>query len=163
MSFLKSIVAKYAEVTAVRLPSVTDKIYRKQFKLPKRSGTVSIFNAHGDEGKIAIYLFPEWTKEDHLAAAARFKKLADKYSKEWAKAADEAHKKAFDGKEREFHDYKVSGIGRDEYAEDDKNKLRKLNRNAFDAKALAKAHEKAAKLVGRIKVHKMSEEDKKKG
>jgi hypothetical protein len=151
VSLVKKLTAKYGVVSAVKIPSYTDEMYQKEFKFPKTSMNETASHAFGNNGaKIVISLFPEWTKEDHLAAAAKHEKDADEMDDQWGKLRDEAHKKTF-GKPAEFHDYKISGIGRDEYPEDMKNKLRELAHGAGKAKALSYAHATAAKLVNRIK------------
>ncbi len=125
--------------------------YQKEFKFPKVSRNETATHSFGNNGaKIVISLFPEWTKEDHLAAAAKHEKDADKMDEQWGKLRDEAHKKTF-GKSVEFHDYKISGIGREEYPAEMKDKLRELAHGSSAAKALSYAHATAAKLVNRIK------------
>jgi hypothetical protein len=152
--FLDKLVKKYAVnavTAAVKIPSYTDDRYQKEFKFPKVNRNETATHSFGNNGaKIVISLFPEWTKEDHLAAAAKHEKDADKMDRQWSKLRDEAHKKTF-GKPAGFHDYKVSGIGRSEYPEDMKEKLRELAHGATKAKALSYAHATAAKIVKRFK------------
>lgn len=144
--------AKYEEVSAAKkIPSYTDELYKKEFKFPKTNINETATHSYGNNGaKIVISLFPEWTKEEHLAAAAKHEKDADKMDEQWAKLRDDAHQKTF-GKPAEFHDYKISGIGRSEYPEEMKDKLRELAQGATKARALSYAHATAAKLVNRIK------------
>ena len=152
MSFLTKIQAKYIQINATKkIPEYSDKLYQKQFKFPKVTRFETATNAHGNNGaKIVISLFPDWTKEDHLAAAMKHEKDANKMDKQWEKLRDEAHIKTF-GKPAEIWDYKISGIGRQEYPEKIKDELRELAHGATKARALSYAHASAAKLVNKIK------------
>jgi len=150
MSFLKAI--EILSAAEKKIPPATDKIYEKKFKLPGHPIPVSVFQASGpDTGKILVYLFPKWTKADHLAAAFKHKRDYDRLRGKWNNLADQAHQDTF-GKERTVWDYKVSHVGDEKYPEDAKNKLRKLSTKNSKAAMLSGAHEEAAKLVGRIKV-----------
>jgi len=150
MSFFSKIQEKYS-VTAENIPSYTDERYQKEFKFPKMNSNETATHSYGNNGaKIVISLFPEWSKEEHLAAAKKHEKDADKMDDQWVNLRDEAHKKIF-GKPAEFHDYKISGIGREEYPAEMKDKLRELAHGASAAKALSYAHATAAKIVNRIK------------
>jgi hypothetical protein len=171
MEFLDQVHKKYvvvaakkkAEKESVKIPSPSALVYKSHFKLPKYNGLATIFTPSlgtTAAAKILISLFPSWSKEDHLRAAAKFSRMETKYDEKWAEAQKAAHNKKF-GKDPQFADYKVSGIGRDEYAEDDKKVLRKLAHSKSKASILAWAHKAAAKMVGRIKVLLVSEEAKK--
>lgn len=145
------ILAKKYEVNAAKVPSYADDIYQKRFKFPKVSVHETAMHSYGNNGaKIVISLFPDWTKEDHLAASAKHEKDADKMDDQWGKLQKQAHKQTF-GKDPEFGDYKISGIGSDKYPEDMKDKLRELAHGATKARALSYAHKDAARLVNRIK------------
>jgi len=150
MSFLKAI--EILSAAEKKIPPATDKIYDKKFKLPGHPIPVSVFQASGtDTGKILVYLFPKWTKADHLAAAFKHKRDYDRIREKWNNLADQAHQDTF-GKERTIWDYKVSHVGDEKYPDDVKNKLRKFSTKNSKAAMLSGAHEEAAKLVGRIKV-----------
>lgn len=150
--FLTKIEKIYAAAEK-KIPPATDKIYEKKFKLKGYSMPVSVFQAHGgsDMGKILIYIFPKWTKADHLAAAFKHKRDYERLRGKWDNLADKAHMDTF-GKERTVWDYRVSGIGDDKYPEEVKDKLRRLNTKNSKAAMLSGAHEEAAKLVGKVKV-----------
>jgi len=151
MNLTKRLATKYnVKAAAVKIPSYSDPIYKKEFKFPKMNFAVTPTSGSSEAAKAVIYLFPEWTKEDHLAAARKHTKDAEKLKKEWGKVQEKAHMKTF-GKKPEFGDYKISGVGSDKYPEDMKNKLRELAYGSGNAGALAAAHKKAATIVNKMK------------
>lgn len=85
----------------------------------------------------------DWTSADHKEAAKSHKEASDKAREEWAGVQEQAHMHTF-GKKPEFTDYKVSGIGRSEYSEEHKNKLRELSKISSGHTLQASAHMRAA-------------------
>jgi len=159
MSFLKTI--EILSATEKKIPPATDKIYEKKFKLKGHPIPVSVFQASGnDTGRILIWLFPKWTKADHLAASFKHKRDYDRLRGKWTQIADKAHQDVF-GKERTVWDYKHAHIGDDKYPEDAKEKLRRLSTKNSKAAMLSGAHEEAAKLVGKVKLLQEPVQDKK--
>lgn len=141
---------------ARRNPGRTDprqSVYAEGFKLPKHSGTVSVLSAHtaSDAKKILKRLFPTWTKADHLSEMKKHLGLSQRYARLWDRTADHAAKATF-GRPWQFSDYKISAIGRDEFATRYKNVLRMAARRTGDHEKIALSHAKAAglsKLPGR--------------
>ena len=68
-------------------------------------------------------LMPSVTKEQFRVIGLEHVKLALLHGAAWSTKVNEACIAAF-GRPYEFHDYKVSGIARDEFCDDDKNALR---------------------------------------
>ncbi len=136
----------------MKLPVLSSKIYTRGYKFPKTSGLVTPLTNHFQAATALLYNTPGWTKDDHLSAAGKQAKLAKKLEKRWGSAWDKAHMKTF-GKKPGMWDYKVSGIGRSEYSEADKNILRKLAHEVSDRRVLSRVHEIAASRVNRMKRH----------
>ena len=123
-----------------------DSIYRKTEKWPKYNVEISPLSAHGSDcGKILRKRLPDWTKEQHLAAAKKWKAEADKTKKQYSKALDDAAQEAW-GRPFRPTDYKIAGIGSSEFPEKTKDKLRFLATHESESRDAAYAHESAAKL-----------------
>lgn len=86
---------------------------------------------------------PDMTGEQHAAMAAHWAGRAVIASKLWGAIADAEMVRLF-GRPMGFGDYRVSGIGRDEFSERIKTRLRILNRFATYASTLHRAHGRAA-------------------
>lgn len=91
---------------------------------------------------------PDYSKEDHQAAASAHKEEAQRLQNEWNNTADVAHKERY-GKERGVFDYKTSGVGDSEYSEAHKAKLRSLIRESQRHSNIASLHEKASSNFNR--------------
>lgn len=135
------------------VPAYDDERITKLFKLPKYNMNVNVFTAHGnDSGKVLIYLLGRegWTKADYLEAASIYAKESDKAADQWHRLIQKAHKETFK-EDYKATDYKVSGIGRDEYPEKYKDKLRKYSTAKSYYKGLEHGMKAAAKLSNRLK------------
>jgi len=104
-----------------------EKYYEKFTLKGNGRSQYSIFGIYDSSSikQAAKKLFPAMSIAEH-------KKLAEKYSQEM-KAADEQYSKTLDtefeklfGRKYEASDYKISGIARDEFSDEVKNKLRGL-------------------------------------
>lgn len=84
-----------------------------------------------------------WASKDHHEAAEVHKKASEKAGKNWGKLRDKAHMERF-GEKPHFGDYKVSGVGRSEYAEHHKDKLRALSKLETAHGDASLAHKKVA-------------------
>lgn len=135
-----------------KITDINDPIYTKKQKFPKYNVPISPISAHSsaDGAKILKSRLSGWTKEDHLAAAEYHEEQSKKKDADWGKTREKAHKDVF-GTDPGFSDYKVSGIGRDEYSDKDKAKLRKLAAEASSHKSVAAVHKYLANNFGRYK------------
>jgi hypothetical protein len=86
---------------------------------------------------------PRMTKAEHIRKAEQFAEKNARLKYQWGRAQEAAHRRTF-GKAPEFHDYKISGIGRDEYSAADKNKLHGLAHAAAKYGDASLAHWNAA-------------------
>lgn len=124
-------------------------VYDQRFKLPKYNGPQSVFSAHGsDAGKIARKLFPAYGRAEHASVADEYRLAANKAKNFYAAALDDAAMRAW-GRPFRVTDYRISGIGSDEFSERDKNKLRKLVAEERSFRKISEAHEHAAKSIRR--------------
>jgi len=136
----------YHKVTSASLPKgIDDKLYITKVKLPKYNIVPSVLTAHGaDAGKILVMLRPDITKAQHAMLAKKFSDLDKKMMKQWDKVINKAAMETW-GRPWEVTDYRVSGIGSDEFSEKYKKKLRELAHGATDAKKISEAHKHASK------------------
>lgn len=100
---------------------------------------------HTDGAKLLKKRFDHlhWTKSDHANAALAHKAEADKLWVEWTDRRNQAHLDTF-GKLPETLDYKVSGVGSDEYNDFDKSNLRRCAQLAGDYAVSASLHNQIA-------------------
>lgn len=133
-----------------RIPGLNDPAYTKGYKFPKITGEISPARGAGFEAEAAKALrrnLPNWTKGDHRDASAAHDIAGERADRAWTKVRAKEHQRVFQRKP-EFTDYKVSGIGRTEYSEPVKERLRLLAHSASKHRDLMRAHRRAAKLRG---------------
>lgn len=131
--------------TAASLSDLNDSLYNTRVKLKGYNGQVTVSTAHGaDKGKVLIQLAPQMSKGAHSAKAREFAALAEKLDEEWSREADEAAMETW-GRPFQVTDYRISGIGSDEFSPARKNKLRTFAHGGTKAKDIAEAHTAAAK------------------
>lgn len=131
---------------AKELPDIDSPTYRDRAKLPKYNVKVSPLSAHGsDGGKMLAGRLPGWTKADHVQAAEEHDRLATKMDDEWKSTAEKAAQETFKRPWRAT-DYRISGIGSDEFSDSHKDTLRKNAHGASAHRDAAHAHRSAAKL-----------------
>lgn len=96
-----------------------------------------------DSARALRRLAPAWSKTDHLGLAQAHAQQFEQFEQQYNQTLDEAAQATF-GRPFQFHDYRVSAIGREEFSEAHKCALRQLRRQAQDHKTLARAHWAAA-------------------
>src|SRR5271157_4089098 len=129
------------------IPGPGHGVYNDRQNMPKYNGPVSPANAHGrDGGKMLRQRMPDFTKQDHLDAAAAHTAAGKEMDKEWVKTADAAAQKTF-GRPYEATDYQISGIASDKFSSEDKDKLRDLAHTASDHFEAAAAHTFASQYM----------------
>lgn len=129
-----------------RIPHRSDAVYHEHEKYPKYNRTISPLSGIGsDGGKLLRNRLPDYTKQDHLDAAAHHKDMAEFHRQEWAKQQKAAHHEAF-GKDPESTDYSIAGIGKDEYSDHHKDRLRHHAHAISTHSSAAYAHEQASHL-----------------
>lgn len=122
-------------------PDALSDVYRK----------VRMAHSNSDRAQALKKQFRFWSKADHTKAAAQHKEASIRWHRVWNKARDRAHREVF-GKAPGPFDYKISGIGRDEYPERYKSILRKAAQSASAHEIVSEAHAYAAKHL-RIKAN----------
>ena len=123
---------------------VTNAIYHRYYKVPKYSGQLSIIDMdYANGGRYLRHALPNYSKQQHIANAKSLARDAKKFSDAWNKIADRAAQATW-GRPFLFHDYKISGIGSDEFSDSFKNKLRNTAVRASQALDAAYAHYAAA-------------------
>lgn len=125
------------------IPHISDPTYTKSEKVPKWSVSVHPLMDRDVGGRQLKQRLPHFSKEDHMDAAKAHMQAAGEHEAAWGEKQKEAHNATF-GKDPEFHDYRISGIGRDEYSEEHKDQLRNHAHSKTAHIAAAHAHWKAA-------------------
>lgn len=129
-----------------QVPSLDSPVYREATKLRGYNVKVTPLSAHGsDGGKLLAQRLSGWTKADHAAAAATHAKMAAEMEKGWAEAADAAAMKTW-GRKFQMTDYRISGIGSDEFDQETKEKLRHFAHSGSAHKDAAHAHKMAMRM-----------------
>lgn len=133
------------------LTSLDQPAYNTPYKVAKRNGgpqTARHYAVRSDTEAAAktIRAFaPRWSQADHRRLARAHERLSKHYDIQWSRVADEAAQAAFG---RPFNvlkgDYKISGIGREEFSPAHKAQLRNLAHRGTDHKALSRVHEHIA-------------------
>jgi hypothetical protein len=127
------------------LRDTQDPLYRQRVKLRGYNGQPSVMSAHGkDAGDILIALQPDMTKSQHAQRSREFESLADRLQGLYDQALDDAAQDAW-GRDFRVTDYRVSGIGSDEFSEAHKERLRTLAQSLSAAKTISSAHGYASK------------------
>ena len=98
--------------------------YRREFTIGRYKHSINHSTSSKNTRAIMRKLFPGWSKEDHVERLIRLSRMIHVASAVWGRIADKAHGEAFPGKRRGMLDYKISGVGRDEYPERLKGRLR---------------------------------------
>jgi hypothetical protein len=133
------------------IPLVRSSTYQDRQRWPKYTTAISPSHpvaGSSAAGKMLADRLPDWSKQDHLDATRYHTEMAREWGKEWGEVQREAHLETF-GKEPGAHDYKISGIGREEYSGTAKGRLRTLAHDKGEAGAIAAAHRAAASVASR--------------
>ena len=133
------------KTAVVTLKDTNDKLYRTPVHIRGYNGQPTVMSAHGkDAGDVLIALTPDMTKAQHAQKARDFDALSEKLQKEYDEALDAAAQDTW-GRDFQVTDYRVSGIGSDEFADKHKERLRMLAHGLSAAKTIAAAHQYASK------------------
>lgn len=124
--------------------------YKDTIRLPKCAGEVCVLTAHHSGYKVLIRLKPEWTKEDHERLDATHTDLKLALRAAWGHEFEAACQETF-GRPSEIGDYKISGIGRSEFTEERKDRLRTLAHSDSKHSTIGAAHSEAARHRNRFK------------
>lgn len=120
-----------------------DTVYRRGEKVRKHSRQVSPLDHPMIGGRMLRQRLPHLSKEMHVAIARAFARKARASQRAWTHIQEKEHLRVF-GRKPEIFDYKISGIGRDEYSPKAKDLLRALARRSTDFRAAGWAHWRAA-------------------
>lgn len=90
--------------------------------------------------------FPNFTREDFIRESENFKELSIKAGKKWNAVVENEFKKIF-GREYQPWDYQVSGVARDEFSDDIKDKLRSLAFEHSENRILSSAFLVASRYI----------------
>lgn len=133
------------KVAAATLKDTKDPLYRTPVKVRGYNGHPTVMSAHGkDAGDVLIQLTPDLSKAKHAQKAREFKALAETLQKKYEEAQDLAAQDTW-GRDFQITDYRVSGIGSDEFSEKHKDTLRTLAHGMSEAETISRAHEYASK------------------
>jgi len=122
-----------------RIPALTSSVYTSRERRPKWNVLVSPSMDPNEGGRMLRRRLPSWTKQDHMDAAEYHHYMREKKDAMWTNLRYHIHVDTF-GKAPGFTDYKIAGIGRDEYPEDAKDELRRLAHDSSTHGSLALAH-----------------------
>ena len=106
---------------------IKNPIYHELHKLPKYNGKTSILGCVSCAGsaKLLFHHVASWERSAVREMATYHAKKRKELGKAWGEAQTKAHLETF-GCEPTIFDYKISGIGRDEYSTEMKDLLRQL-------------------------------------
>jgi hypothetical protein len=139
--------SKWGDILESRRMPITHPVYTKQEKVRGYNTTPDVFAAHGsDAGRILRKRLPGWTKEDHIKAAKKYFDEAKKLERKWGKLLDQAAMETW-GRKWRPEDYKVSGVGSDEFPKHWKDQLRPLIQKSSRSFKLGHAHMAASKYI----------------
>ena len=127
------------------IPPLHHRAYTSRHKFSKISIPITASHYPDAGAQILKRELPYFTRQDHKDAAAAHRRAADAADHEWGQVQHAAHMQTF-GKPPEFHDYRISGVGRDEYSNEHKAKLRDLAVARTEHQGLAHAHDAATRL-----------------
>lgn len=127
-------------------PELDNSVYHVAIKLRGYNHKVTVFQAvsDGDAATILKRLKQDWTQKDHLRLAKLHAEAVERMQKDWNRVADTAALDTF-GRPFLFGDYKISGIGREEFSEEHKSQLRFAAHAATYHGVLHRAHLRAAR------------------
>jgi phosphoenolpyruvate-protein kinase (PTS system EI component) len=126
------------------MSDVYTKVQRgKGFTVPVSPGNAVSMGSPAVARKMMHERFPGWTREQHKRAAVEFKKMKEALDEKWLVLANAAAQDKW-GRPWSIFDYKISGIGSDEFTKEYKDKLRENAQKAAAASRAALAHEAAA-------------------
>lgn len=133
--------------TSQPLPSnVGDLLYNTPIKLRGYTSTQTaasvLVGKHA--GVILVRLRPDITKAQHAQLSKTFSDMAKKMESKWGKVINKAARETW-GRDFNVLDYRISGIGSDEFSEKYKKELRTLAQGSSKAERIALAHEQASK------------------
>lgn len=121
-------------------------VYHQGVRLRSYNGRITVFQATSDRdaAKVLKRLKPDWSKEDHAALAKAHASEAKAQRLEWDRLLNEAAMATF-GRPFEFMDYRISAIGRDEFSDEYKEKLRFAAHASTYHMLASRAHAQAAR------------------
>lgn len=127
-------------------PELDNPVYHIATKLRGYTNKTTVFQAttDGDAATVLKRLGKSWTKEEHERLAAQHGEAAERLKADWNRLADEAAMETF-GRPFAFGDYRISGIGREEFSDDFKTKLRFAAHAATHHGTLHRAHDRASR------------------
>jgi len=112
-------------------PDIKSEIYTRLERPRGYTADVTPLSAHGSDGGLMLRRrLPGWTKDDHMAAATHHNEMSEAMDAEWYTVVNEAAMKLWGRKFDMTRDYKISGIGSDEFPPETKDKLRYLSHTA---------------------------------
>lgn len=123
--------------------------YREKHQFPKYNTRPSVLSATTTSAAAKLlmrYAAPGLTREQHLERQAHFSELNRALGDEWGKEVEMAAMETF-GRPLRFEEYRVSGIARDEFSEERKERLRALAHTQGECCAASLAHGHVARLT----------------
>lgn len=131
---------------ATLVDQLNNPAYHQGIKLRGYNGQITVFQAVNDRdaAKVLKRLKPQWSKPEHADLAKAHEDEAQAQRAEWNRLLDEAAMATF-GRPFQFHDYRISAIGREEFSEEHKKKLRFAAHAVTYHTLAARAHAKAAR------------------
>ena len=126
--------------------------YYKTFSMPgNRNRQYNIFQSHGDsaERRANKILFPDYTYQQHVDAANKYEKKFLQTYENYKNLLDELSVKEF-GRKLEASDYKVSGIYRDDFSNEAKDKIRSELNKITQYSAAVRLHNSILKKADKV-------------
>ncbi len=126
-------------------PAIGD-VYTRLHKLPLQSQK-SVLTAHsGSDGARILRLeMPNLTKEEHLKLAREHLMQSLVCQRQYGEALNEAAMSLW-GRPWAVTDYRVSAVGREEFSDEQKSKLRGLSEKIWQHGDIGRAHARASGL-----------------
>lgn len=126
-------------------------IYNKTIKIRYQKQPQSLFGLSGSSNirKWMRTYFPHATKEQHKQLRDQAKEKFEELDKEWSNIVETEFQRLFH-RPFEVRDYRVSGIARDEFSAEVKEKLRSINKELAIYYQIANSHDLLLPLNQRL-------------
>jgi hypothetical protein len=114
--------------------------YTRRYRVSKWSRTVTAL----DVPRLLRRYWPSMSKEEHRKRAAENRREVERLQKRYTQELEDAAQETF-GRAWEATDYRIAGIGRDEFSDERKERLRLLCRAIDARRSIAYAHDHCAR------------------
>ena len=122
---------------------ISSPVYQRRQRIRNYCGAqspLSLVSPCGAARRMLRRRLPTWTRADHAKQALAMARLAESSRRAWSREAEAAALETF-GRPWQFTDYRISGIGSDQFQDCRKERLRTLAHRRSDYLSAADLHE----------------------